>query len=153
MLKLAGRDFTCGCARFVDHSPDNPEPTAKIFIKVRFEESPILSLAQLDTAAAWSVLDPETADALDLLNRPGEPAVLHTRLGLRHGKLIPVKCSFLADEGRGDALETEATFFVTEDWPPGKCFLGYSGLLERIRFAVDARENLFYFGPAGESAP
>jgi hypothetical protein len=26
-------------------------------------------------------------------------------------------------------------------------FLGYSGLLERIRFAVDPQQNNFYFGP------
>ncbi len=151
MLKLAGEDFSCGCARFFDYDPENRELTAKIFVKVRLEQLPFTLLAQLDTGAAWSVVDPETAEALDLVERPGEPATLETRFGRRQGKLVPVTCSFLADEGRGDALETEATFFVADDWPPGRCFLGYSGLLERIRFAIDAQENLFYFGPADES--
>jgi hypothetical protein len=28
----------------------------------------------------------------------------------------------------------------------GSNFLGYEGVLDRIRFAVDPRANLFYFG-------
>jgi len=31
------------------------------------------------------------------------------------------------------------------DWP-GPNFIGYEGLLQRIRFAVDPETNLFYFG-------
>jgi hypothetical protein len=50
----------------------------------------------------------------------------------------------LADTG--EPLDVPATVFVTPDWP-GPNFLGYQGLLQRIRFAVDPESNRFYFGP------
>ena len=51
--------------------------------------------------------------------------------------------SLVADVGESPDLD--ATFFVSADWRQGT-FLGYSGLLERIRFAIDPYRNLFYFG-------
>ncbi len=61
-------------------------------------------IAQLDTGAAWSVLEPKVANLL-------------------------------------------GTFFICSDWPDGRTFLGYSGLLDSIRFALDPQANHFYFGP------
>jgi hypothetical protein len=52
--------------------------------------------------------------------------------------------TILADDG--ESLEVQATVFVSRDWPAGT-FLGYSGFLERIRFAVDPQQNDFHFGP------
>ena len=46
---------------------------------------------------------------------------------------------------QGDPLEIEATLFVCDDWRREN-FLGYSGFLERIRFAVDPASKKFYFG-------
>lgn len=43
-------------------------------------------------------------------------------------------------------LTTVGTFFVSQDWPSGLTFLGYSGLLDSIRFALDPQANHFYFG-------
>jgi hypothetical protein len=40
---------------------------------------------------------------------------------------------------------TEGTFFVSADWHGGT-FLGYSGLLDRLRIGLDCPRNLFYFG-------
>jgi hypothetical protein len=51
--------------------------------------------------------------------------------------------TIVADEG--ESCEVEATLFVSRDWAYGN-FVGYSGLLERIRFAVDPGTNDFYFG-------
>ena len=51
--------------------------------------------------------------------------------------------SLVADEG--ESLDLDATFFVSADWRHGT-FLGYSGLLEWIRFVIDPYRNLFYFG-------
>ncbi|HKI06536.1 MAG TPA: hypothetical protein VKK31_31460 [Thermoanaerobaculia bacterium] len=39
----------------------------------------------------------------------------------------------------------DATVLVSQDWFGGS-FIGYEGLLQRIRFAVDPETNLFYFG-------
>jgi hypothetical protein len=45
----------------------------------------------------------------------------------------------------GDSIEIEATVFVSREWPSGN-FIGYAGLLERIRFAIDPASNSFFFG-------
>ena len=34
--------------------------------------------------------------------------------------------------------------FLSPDWPGGN-FIGYEGVLDRIRFAVDPHRNRFYF--------
>jgi len=51
--------------------------------------------------------------------------------------------SLVADEGR--SLEVDATFFISQSWRGGT-FLGYTGLLDRLRIALDSPANLFYFG-------
>jgi hypothetical protein len=100
-------------------------------------------LAQLDTGAAWSVLNVEVARRIGLLDAQGEPLVLSTRTGKVLGKLVRAPVSLVADAG--ESLDLDATFFVSANWRHGT-FLGYSGLLERIRFAIDPYRNLFYFG-------
>ena len=69
--------------------------------------------------------------------------VLSTRLGLIHGALYRGLIAIPADEA--SSLEVDATVFLSPDWR-GPNFIGYQGLLQRIRFAVDPEENLFYFG-------
>lgn len=68
---------------------------------------------------------------------------LSTRLGVVRGALYRGVVTIPADEG--DSLDVEATVFVSPDWQ-GPSFVGYQGLLQRIRFAVDPEMNLFYFG-------
>jgi hypothetical protein len=102
-------------------------------------------LAQLDTGAAWSILAPDVAQGARISVEAGDPARLSTRFGLKNGRLVRAAFSLIAEEG--DPLDTEGTFFVSPDWPEGLNFLGYSGLLDSIRFAVDAQANHFYFGP------
>ncbi|MFL6235648.1 MAG: hypothetical protein ACJ76N_21100 [Thermoanaerobaculia bacterium] len=68
---------------------------------------------------------------------------MSTRLGTFRGDLYRVPLFFEALDG--EALDIEATVFVSPSWP-GENFLGYEGLLQRIRFAVDPEVNLFYFG-------
>jgi hypothetical protein len=58
-----------------------------------------------------------------------------------------VRVGFTLIAEKGDPLATEGAFFVTEDWPDGLNFLGYSGCLDSIRFALDPQANHFYFGP------
>jgi hypothetical protein len=105
-------------------------------------------MAQLDTGAAWSVVDPETAAQVGV---PGEgtPIRLRTAFGEQRGRLTRTPITFLADEG--DEIEVDATVFVPdpdEPWPVGALFLGYGGLLERARFALDPPANEFHFGEA-----
>ena len=69
---------------------------------------------------------------------------LSTRLGVFRGRLHRGPITLIAETG--EPLAVPATVFVTPDWP-GPNFLGYQGLLQRIRFAVDPASNRFYFGP------
>ena len=151
MLKLYGDDFALGRARFFDHLPDRSEPTPKIFVKIALggPRTPMTLLAQLDTGSAWSILDCESAEDIGLLTAPGIPRELRTPLGTINGRLVTVPIELIADEGT--SLDIEAIFFISEDWP-GKTFLGYSGFLERIRFALDPPKNDFYFGEPGDSS-
>lgn len=145
MLKLRGDRFTCGRATFSDSSPLHSEPTAKVYVRIRFGHLHQALLAQVDTGAAWSILAPDVAQALQVPLDEGDPAKLSTRFGIKQGLLVKVGFTFVAEEG--DHLNTEGTFFITEDWPDGLNFLGYSGLLDAIRIALDPQVNHFYFGP------
>jgi hypothetical protein len=145
LLTLQGDRFTSGRAKFSDSSPFRNEPTAKIYVKVQFGDLLEFQIAQLDTGAAWSILAPDVARAIHVPLRTGDPARFITPFGIKDGHLVRVPLKIVADEG--DPLDTEGTFFITEDWPDGLNFLGYSGLLDSMRFALDPRRNHFYFGP------
>lgn len=134
---------TQGRSRFSDQAPGILENTAKIYVRVLVGHGrPIL--AQLDTGSAWSVLAPDVAQEVGSLLDPLGSASLSTRFGLLSGQLARAPITLHADEG--ESLSFVGTFFVSEDWPISMSFLGYSGLLEAIRFALDPQSNDFYFG-------
>ena len=97
----------------------------------------------LDTGASWSVLNAELADDLELFDRDGDTVTISSRMGTVQGKLVRAMTTLVADDG--DSVEVDSTVFVSRDWPAGN-FIGYSGLLERIRFAIDPHDNAFIFG-------
>jgi len=146
LLTLNGAPFTTGCARYLDRRAEGAEREAKIHVRFRLAGLEEAFLAALDTGAPWSCLDPELADAANIDRTLGEKQPLQTAYGRFEGMLVRVQISILAEEG--DSLDVEGTFFVPSDegWPTGRSFLGYGGLLERIRFAFDPRRNQFYFG-------
>lgn len=145
MLKLDQADFTCGRSKYRDFLIEAPEPTSKVFVKISLEKDLASSFwAQVDTGAAWSVLDPAVAKRLGYWELDGARIGLDTRLGLKWGTLVRIPIRFLADDG--EHFDTDGTFFICSDWPPGRTFLGYSGLLDSMRFALDPQVNHFYFG-------
>ena len=99
--------------------------------------------AMLDTGAAWSVVNAELAEELGLFDRDGAPVDMSSRMGTCSGKLVRAMARLVAEDG--ESVELESTLFVSRDWQAGN-FIGYSGLLERIRFAVDPDTNSFIFG-------
>lgn len=143
MLRLNGEDFTIGRSRFLDNLPGSDEATSKIYIKIRPGGLDIRVLAQLDTGSAWSIVETDIARQLNVLNGPGPEVNLNTRFGRKTGRLVRIPVEILADEGA--SLSLDATVFVCPDWPAGN-FVGYEGLLNRIRIALDPRSNDFYFG-------
>jgi len=138
-----GSGFTTGRSTYSDRAPGSAEPTAKIFVKVGVEAIPGPLLAQLDTGAAWSMFDAEIAEAMELLGGDGELTPISTRLGPVVGRLERTDLELLADDG--DSLTIQATVWVSPDWRGGN-FLGYSGLLQNIRLALDPSDNSFHFG-------
>jgi hypothetical protein len=145
MRRIRSVCLTSGRSKFVDHVAGSPDRTAKIYVKVEFTGLEDFLFAQLDTGAAWSVLAPDVARKLRIPVEAGDSTVLNTWLGRRQGRLVRVPFTLVADEG--EPLAREGTFFVTPDWPEGMTFLGYSGFLDSIRFALDPQVNDFYFGP------
>ena len=101
--------------------------------------------AMLDTGATFSVLHADLAEELGAFDEPDAPGLeMATRHGLLRGHLVRRPIWLLAEDG--DSLEVDATFWVSPAWRYGH-FLGYTGLLQRIRFALDPESNQFHFGP------
>ena len=92
MLTLGDRLFTSGRCRFLDSDGIRDEPKIYTRIIPGDWETPIL--AQLDTGAAWSVLDTEIAEELGLFDELGEDTKLSTMAGAMEGVLVrtPVTC-------------------------------------------------------------
>ena len=146
MLAREQLPFATGKVRFSDRDGtiwDSEEP--RILVRVKAEPDSESFLAVVDTAAPWCILrpgsDPNLRRNLEPLNLQ---VILSTRLGRFRGDLYRGELTIFADDG--EPLTVDATIFLSPDWQ-GPNFIGYSGLLQRIRFAVDPAKNLFYFGP------
>src|SRR2546425_7678820 len=141
MLKLDGVDFTTGRAKFSDTAPWSRESMPKIYVKFTPQDLGIILFAALDTGAPWSMLDAEVAETLNLLNGDGQATTVTTWQGNIRGRLERINLRLHADEG--NSLDFEATVLVSPNWRGN--FLGYGGLLQHIRFGVDATHSFFYF--------
>lgn len=119
-----GTSFTTGRAKYLDQGSQADEGSA-------------------DTGAPWSVLNVELAETLGLLGGDGEQVTINTRDGTFDGRLEEAILTILAEDGQ--SITVDATVFVSHEWR-GQTFLGYMGLLERIRFALDPQMNDFHFG-------
>ena len=100
--------------------------------------------AIVDTGTPYCIFDTELSEALGLSFEDGESVTLRTAYGEVTGTIQRLMIELVAEQG--DSLAIDASVFVTDYWTYGN-FLGYSGLLERIRFAFDPGTNSFYFGP------
>ncbi len=136
-----GSTFATGRSRYLDRDPEILAETASVHVQVKFEG--VRVLAMLDTGAAWSVLRADLAAGLDLFDRDGETKTLSTRIGRVQGRLVRAMTTLVAEDG--DSVDIDSTVFVSREWRAGN-FIGYTGLLERIRFAVDPGTNAFLFG-------
>ena len=145
MLNFGNGDpFTTGRAEYFDHDTGAAaEPTAKIFVRIEAPGVGAPLLAQLDTGAAWSLLNAEVAAASGLLSGEGVKITMKTRVGDFDGRLEEAALTIVADEGQ--SLDVNARVFVSPDWNY-PTFIGYRGLLERIRFGLDPQANSFHFG-------
>lgn len=121
------------------------EPRIVIRVAPGLIEKPVTAV--VDTAAPWCIFRPDLGNRIvETLSPLQDGVALSTRLGVVRGSLYRGQILLPADEG--DPLDVEATIFLSPEWQ-GDNFVGYEGLLQRIRFAVDPQLNLFYFGHLG----
>ena len=144
--------FTQGRLTYSDHF-GNDDSNARIVISIIFGERTSIS-AIVDTGAPWCIISPEEFVATDgrFIEEIGATS-LWVRGTLYSGILCRVPMR-VPDEGYGTDVTLQATVFIPT-LKPGEVwlhpnFLGLSGFLGRLRFAVDPEENAFYFGAMEE---
>ena len=145
-LTLGGEPFAVGAAKYLADWPDGPGQS-RIIVRVGLSGLGPPILALIDTGAPWCLFHRDIAESAGLLDGHGEVVTMHTARGLARGRLERAVVTLLADSEYAASLAVDATVLVDPDWL-GPSFIGYNGLLERIRFAVDPRaeESRFYFG-------
>jgi len=145
MLNLDGNRFTSGVATYYETDPSlgSDQTSVHIQISVNGTEQ-IVTSARVDPATPWVILNAELNDLLGLRANRNNDIELHTLAGVKRGSLERFPITVSAENGL--PLEIEATLFVCNDWARGN-FLGYSGFLQRFRFAIDPTSCHFHFGP------
>ena len=125
--------------------------TLLVAVRCRFGDLMAEHLALLDTGAQWSIVGGELAEILE--EEAGDPieiVTMATRLGSVRGGLYRLPVALAADDG--EDVEVPCTLLLAPSWS-GPPVLGYRGLLERIRFALDPgdgpEDQWFSFGSAG----
>jgi hypothetical protein len=105
----------------------------------------------VDSGSPWCLLSPELYQAwgLEAETEHESKHALWIRGTRWLGQLTRTNLILKADDG--ESLIVTATFFIPaiqsfEIWNYPN-FLGLDGFLNRIRYAVDPSENVFYFGP------
>lgn len=140
--------FASGASSYLDAHPGIRDAQARIYVKFRPEgvDSQISFLALLDTGGHFCILSQDVVDLIEhrLTDRIQEVS-LQTARGMFRGDLYHHRVSLIAE--RGETLRVETNLLVIPNWP-APCFLGYSGFLDRLCFAVDSHSNRFYFGPS-----
>lgn len=136
LLRNGGERFTESSASFLEQLEE--EGSAKIYVRVRSgRTSPFY--AMLDTGAAWSIFHPELAAKLGLDEADGiEAPRMLTLAGAQRGRLVKCPLTICADNGPD--LELAATVYYSESWQ-GPNIIGYQGLLQAMRFAIDPAQN------------
>jgi hypothetical protein len=122
------------------------EMTNRIILPVEIEGH--RTTAVIDTGAPYVICEPRLArlEGFDLVE-PLERITMLIRGMYLPGSIIRLSVTLMAE--RGDDLTVDATAFVPEQeerWENLPSFIGLSGFLERIRFALDPSTDTFYFG-------
>ncbi len=154
MAKLAFSDtegFATGACRYED-SPLNEPQNRRLVIPIRLAQATIITHAVVDTGAPWSVVNPDRAELLQDYSTEYRDLRIHIRGTAFRGDIWRIPVEMVAHEGQ--SIRFEASVFIPnlrpdfDSWSLPE-FIGLQGFLDRIRFAVDPEDNLFYFGALG----
>ncbi len=146
-----GRPFAQGACNY-EYRPVPQEAAApRIVVQIQIED--IETRAVVDTGGVYLVCEPWIAD---LLNLDPADALGTGKLNIRGveypGYIHRIPLTLMAQEGQ--SVKLEATAFVPNPPPYLRwelpSFMGLSGCLERLRFAVDPTTDTFYFGALEE---
>ena len=138
--------FAIGVARYLDRYLDQEDPRIVVMVNVA---GVITVPAIVDTGASWCVIDPEIfAEIADRIPASAPVSSLLIRGVLYEGNLVRLTMRLEVDAGQSP--EIDGTVFVPT-LPPNETwsfpnFLGLHGFLERVRFAVDPGDDMFYLG-------
>ncbi|MCI0393875.1 MAG: hypothetical protein L0332_06090 [Chloroflexi bacterium] len=143
-----GRPFATGSMPYEYPPPGSGEVATRILVTVAIGSQQTRAI--LDTGAPYVICDPRLIPHLPITSTS---TLEQTKLLIRghwvRGTLHRLPVNFLAVEG--EDLEVDATVFLpdleADSWGNLPSFIGLTGCLERIRFAVDPGDDTFYFGP------
>lgn len=143
-----GEPFASGAIEYL-YQPDTfGETTSRILLTVKIER--FVTTAVVGTGAPYVVCPHGIVEFVPL---DPENALKREKILIRGswvgGFLYRLTVEFTAEIG--ESLQTEVTAFVSdidwqESWGNLPAFIGLSGCLERMRFAVDPGSDTFYFG-------
>lgn len=147
LLRADGQPFATGAVNYLFRPATEQESSLRITIDIRIRD--FQSPAFIDTGGIYLICPPEVADVLDL--QP-QDVLFRERILLRGlsiaGSVYRLPLTLIAD--RGNSMIIEATAFVPDNehlnWDNFPCILGMQGCLERLCFAVDPMNEIFYFG-------
>jgi len=125
------------------------EDANRILVQVEIEG--FSTTAVIDTGGVYLIANPEIAQSLPF---DPEQAISECTLSIRgvsfSGRLH--RGVMTIDAENGNSLQQEVTIFVPnateEEWGELPTFLGLTGCLEFLRFAVDPQLERFYFASA-----
>ncbi|MCL1473685.1 retroviral-like aspartic protease family protein [Argonema antarcticum] len=138
--------FACGATGYEYRPVTQTENTNRIILEVEIQGIP--TIAVVDTGAPYVICAPKVA----LEAGVARASALETRTmlirGMRlDGFIVRLNIRLVAREGEN--LDVDSTVFVPEVeeyWGDFPSFIGLTGFLERMRFAIDPSTDTFYFG-------
>jgi hypothetical protein len=151
LLKFSdGESFATGAQPYLSRPLGGADPSNRVIVEV--EIGGLRTSAVLDTGAPYVIVNPSLAESLGVDPRS---ALFSANLSVRGhrtaGSLHRLNLTLMADEG--EEVTVEATVFIPEVAPAIwslPLFIGWTGCLERLRFAIDPFDKTFYFGPFPE---
>lgn len=142
-----GDPFATGMASY-SYRPAINDISNRIMLQVSIEG--ILVEAIVDTGSPYVICPPYLSEVIGFDPATAIESIPYKIRGIdMRGNLYRVNVLFPAEAG--DNLSVDATVFVPnqewqEAWGEFPAFIGLTGCLERMRFAVDPENDRFYFG-------
>ncbi len=148
---LIGGKFAVGAVVFSDRYTGEAGQNRIVFEVAPQTRADFSAEMIIDTGGPWCILNPKLHHAWGLISETNHEPL--TSLWIRGEKWFGhlTRADIVLQADFGENLLVEATFFIPRLQPDEiwnyPNFLGLDGFLNRIRYAVDPSENVFYFGP------